>query len=488
MNVNFCGAPTKNIKNDVQSLIKQCEKASISVAYLKKSGVELIKQSLDENKDSNAKISIITSLDFGITNVEGLRESLNMGMKCGIMHDKKFHPKLYIFEMGEGNAAMIVGSSNLSNGGLSTNYEANLVISGKVSDSPIKEAIEYFSLIESESVPLDEKIIDLYGERKSTIDEIKNQIGDDDANLDELNEYLNGKTSSENLTDDEIEDIFAEAEKSHADADSMYKKGMIHESVELYKKAYNIFNQFDDAHDSNMISDGKINCLVGMARSFCNLYQFESAQRYTNEAENLAKIIDDSDYLLAVLVWSVSSQTELDDKNKKCDQFIKRYESKQNKSEYSNDSGIGRVYLASANCKFKLNNKGEAIKNLFSAISHLENALQNSEDDWNRMIDHLNLAAVYEAKRIIDHKDDFDGIKITNHYEDALKLAKKLKSRFWEGSIRIDMAESFFFPSENETIHELKKARNIFSELGYDEIIQTVDEMTKKWEEYFKNN
>ena len=145
MNVNFCGAPTKNIKNDVQSLIKQCEKASMSVAYLKKSGVELIKQSLDENKDSNTKISIITSLDFGITDVEGLRESLNMDVECSIMHGKNFHPKLYIFEMAKGNATMIVGSSNLSNGGLSTNYEANLVINGKVSDSPIKEAIEYFS-------------------------------------------------------------------------------------------------------------------------------------------------------------------------------------------------------------------------------------------------------------------------------------------------------------------------------------------------------
>ena len=488
MNVNFCGAPIKSIKNDIQALIKQCEKASISVAYLKKSGVELIKQSLEENKDRNAKISLITSLDFGITDVDGLRESLNMGMRCGIMHDKNFHPKLYIFEMGEGNAAMIVGSSNLSNGGLSTNYEANLVISGKVSDSPIKEAIEYFSLIESESVPLDEKIIDLYGERKSTIDEIKNQIDDDEATLDELNEYLNSKTSSENLTEDEIEDIFAEADNNHDEANAFFEKGMIHESIELYKKAYNIYN-IVDAHDSNIISDGKINCLVGMARSSCKLYQFEYAQRYTNEAEKLAEklaeIIDDSNHLLNVLVCSVSSQTELDAENKKCNQFIERYESKQNK--YDNDSGIGRVYLASANCKFKLNNKGEAIKNLFSAISHLENALQNSEDDWNRMIDHLNLAAVYEAKRIIARKDDSDGIKITNHYEDALKLADKLKLRFWEGSIRINMGECFFY-TEKETFSQFKIARRMFSELGYDEIIRTVDEMIKKWEEYYENN
>lgn len=488
MNVNFCGAPTKNIKNDMQTLIKQCEKASISVAYLKNSGVELLKESLDENKDSNAKISIITSLDFGITDVEGLRESLNMGLRCSIMHAKNFHPKLYIFEMGEGNAAMIVGSSNLSNGGLSTNYEANLVISGKVSNSPIKEAIEYFSLIESESVPLDEKIIDLYGERKSTIDDIKNRIGDDEANLDELNEYLNSKTSSENLTEDEIDDLFAEADNNHDEADAFFEKGMIHESIELYKKAYNIYN-IVDAHDSNIISDGKINCLVGMARSSCKLYQFEYAQRYTNEAEKLAQklaeIIDDSNHLLNVLVCSVSSQTELDAENKKCNQFIERYESKQNK--YDNDSGIGRVYLASANCKFKLNNKGEAIKNLYSAIFHLENALQNSNDDWNLMIDHLNLAAVYEAKRIIARKDDFDGIKITNHYEDALKLADMLKLRFWEGSIRINMGECFFY-TEKETFSQLKIARRIFSELGYDEIIRTVDEMTKKWEEYYKNN
>ena len=486
MNVNFCGAPTKSIKNDVQALIKQCEKASISVAYLKKSGVELIKQSLDENKDRNAKISIITSLDFGITDVEGLRESLNMGMRCGIMHGKNFHPKLYIFEMAGGNATLIVGSSNLSNGGLSTNYEANLLISGKASDSPIKEAIEYFSLIESESIPLDEKIINLYGERKSTIDEIKNQIDDDGTNLDELNEYLNGKTSLEKLTEDEIDDLLVDAENHHDEADALFEKGMIHESIELYKKAYDIFNQYVDAHDSNIISYGKISCLVGMARSSCRLYQFEYAQRYTNEAEKLAEKINDANYLLNVLVWSVSSQTELEDENKKCNQFIELYELPQNK--YNNDSGIGRLYLASANCKFKLNIKGEAIKNLYSAIHNLENALKNSENDWNRMIDNLNLAAVYEAKRIIDHKDDSDGIKITNHYEDALKLAKKLESKFWQGIIRIDMAESFYFAEKSITFGQLKISRKIFSELGYNEIIQTIDEMTKKWEKYYKNN
>ena len=491
MNVNFCGAPTKSIKNDMQALIKQCEKASISVAYLKKSGVELIKQSLDENKDRNAKISIITSLDFGITDVEGLRESLNMGVGCGIMHGKNFHPKLYIFEMAGGDATMIIGSSNLSNGGLSTNYEANMLISGKVSDSPIKEAIEYFSLIESESISLDEKIIDIYDKRKSTIDEIKNQIDDDVATLDELNEYLNGKISSENLTEDEIDDLFTEAETNHDEANTLFEKGMIHESIELYKKAYDIFN-IVNAHNSNIISDGKINCLVGMARSSCKLYQFESAQRYTNEAEKLAQklaeIIDDSNPLLNVLVWSISSQTELNDENKKCDMFIKRYESKQNKSEYSDDSGIGRVYLASANCKFKLGNKGEAIKNLFSAISYLENALQNSEDDWNLMIDHLNLAAVYEAKRIINRKDDSDGGKIRKHYEDALKLADKLKLKFWQGNIRIDMAESFYYSGKSETSLYLNKSRKIFSELGYDEIVRVIDKITKKWEEYFKNN
>lgn len=487
MNVHFYGAPTNDIKNDVQVLIKQCEKASISVAYLKKSGVELIKQSLEENKDRNAKISLITSLDFGITDVEGLHESLNMGMKCGIMHGKNFHPKLYIFEMAGEDATMIVGSSNLSNGGLSTNYEANLLISGKVSDSPIKEAIEYFSLIASESIPLDEEIINLYGERKSTIDEINNKIDDDGATLDKLNEYLNRKTSSENLTEVEIHDLFIKAEKTHAYADDMYEKGMMHEAVESYKEAHNIFNKFVDEHDSNEILVEKINCLVGMAKSHSRLYQFKDAQIYINKAERLAEKTDDLSVLLDVLSWSVLSQSKNDVINNKCNRFIELYESDKSDLEYSDDSGIGCVYLASANCKNKLNIKGAAIKNLHNAIHHFENYLQNSERDWNRMIAHTNLAHAYEAKRIIGKKDNSDEIKIRKHYADALELANKLKLKFWQGSIIIDMAECFYY-SEKERFGHLKISRKFFSELGYDEIIRTIDETTKEWVEYYKNN
>ena len=157
MRIEFVGSPIKNIKHKIRYLINNSENVKIAVAYLKNSGLESIKQSLKENRQNNKKISIITGLDFGITDSESLLELQNMNISCNIINDLNFHPKLYIFENFD-SATMILGSSNLSEGGLAINYEANIIITGKKFESPLKDAIEYFSFLQSKSIPLNEKI------------------------------------------------------------------------------------------------------------------------------------------------------------------------------------------------------------------------------------------------------------------------------------------------------------------------------------------
>jgi len=194
MQIEFVGSPIKNIKTKIRHLINNSDNVKIAVAYLKNSGLESIKQSLKENRQNNKKISIITGLDFGITDSESLLELQNMNISCNIINDLNFHPKLYIFENFD-SATMILGSSNLSEGGLAINYEANIIITGKKSESPLKDAIEYFSFLQSKSIPLNQKIINLY--RESTLDSDKHVESNNEKER-ELKEYLNNITKINN--------------------------------------------------------------------------------------------------------------------------------------------------------------------------------------------------------------------------------------------------------------------------------------------------
>jgi len=493
MDIKFIGAPIKNIENEVQTLFKRSENVSIAVAFLKNSGMELIKKSIEESKNNGTKISIVTGLDFGITDSESLRELLDMGISCNVINDVNYHPKMYIFETGEDNATMIVGSSNLSKGGLSTNYEANILVTGKVSESPIKDAIEYFSNIQLRSVPIDEKIIDLYAKSKVTIDLINKSVNDDEKHKDirkQLNAYLQNKSTFEELNETNIDELMENAIDKHKFAHDLFESGEINESFSLFKESYNIYDKLLNMSDNmnNEIFDGKINCLIGLARSCCHVYEYKDARKYTDEAEKLAemlyKTINDVDCILDVLNWSVSSRVETNEINEVCDKFIKIYESRSDESEYDNYNAIGSVYHSSARNKFELNPKNPiAVKHIYNAIEYLRKELEFSTSDYACMVSHLNMVAAYYTQINIENKVGRYETNIKGHFESARDIAKnKLKSKFWEGSIKIDVA--LYSVTETQKKHqcsELKIARKIFDGLGYDMIVARIDELKQSY-------
>lgn len=100
------------------------------VAFAKKSGVSRIQDAMQTFVENGGNIEGVVGVDSKGTSVEGLTLLLELTNNLYIYHDEdgnhSFHPKIYIFEKAEVGAKIWIGSSNLTAGGLFTNYEIDV--------------------------------------------------------------------------------------------------------------------------------------------------------------------------------------------------------------------------------------------------------------------------------------------------------------------------------------------------------------------------
>ncbi|MEN5081002.1 phospholipase D family protein [Bosea sp. TWI1241] len=107
------------------------ERGRILVAWARVYGVGLLQKILGPRM---AKLEVVVGLSFGGTSAEALMHLHQMGAQVRLFHKhprQTFHPKIYCFDSGGShprNARVLVGSSNLTGGGLFSNYEGNLTI------------------------------------------------------------------------------------------------------------------------------------------------------------------------------------------------------------------------------------------------------------------------------------------------------------------------------------------------------------------------
>ncbi|MDN2713222.1 phospholipase D family protein [Janthinobacterium sp. SUN118] len=118
-----------------------------AVAWANYSGMNRLFDSMQTFLSKGGRIRVTVGLDFGSTTYEGLGRLLELEHDDNIIthvffdenQARTFHPKVFLFSNDE-EAYLLVGSNNMTSGGLETNIEAALGFSGALRDKTISDA------------------------------------------------------------------------------------------------------------------------------------------------------------------------------------------------------------------------------------------------------------------------------------------------------------------------------------------------------------
>lgn len=117
---------------------------TVFVAFARNSGVLRIKDALQRFRMQGGSVHVHVGVDLGGTSYEALTALLLHTDSLTVVHSEggqTFHPKLYHF-VGATDTVLVVGSNNLTGGGLWTNFESAWLVALDRSDPMQKHSID----------------------------------------------------------------------------------------------------------------------------------------------------------------------------------------------------------------------------------------------------------------------------------------------------------------------------------------------------------
>ena len=155
MEITFTDNIKQNLLEVLNQTIPKAKEIKFAVAFMKHSGFILIEHILNKCLTSRKSIEFLIGLDFRTTEPKVLRFLKKLSdesplIKCYCFSDPSFkdtpiyHPKLYLLNNGE-SATIIIGSSNLTGGGLKNNVEVNAVITASLKEEIVSDIYELYS-------------------------------------------------------------------------------------------------------------------------------------------------------------------------------------------------------------------------------------------------------------------------------------------------------------------------------------------------------
>ena len=116
----------------LEMALADCDSAVFNVAFIMRSGLELLKKHIRRVVDRGCRVDVITGTYMGATQPAALSELLlefgddkNVRLRCYRNELGAFHPKVYYFKRKDSNSVIFIGSSNLTYTALKTGIEWN---------------------------------------------------------------------------------------------------------------------------------------------------------------------------------------------------------------------------------------------------------------------------------------------------------------------------------------------------------------------------
>jgi HKD family nuclease len=156
---------------DISAIVVGGDSLSFAVAYVTKSGLDLIRAPLQMRLETGTEVRILIDLSVGNTDPTALWDLLALrGRYASLLlraylpqGDSVLHSKLYI-QNGSHGVAFVTGSANLSGPALQTSKEHGLRVTGQATDKPIADATAFFEALwnSPQAKPIDNETARLY--------------------------------------------------------------------------------------------------------------------------------------------------------------------------------------------------------------------------------------------------------------------------------------------------------------------------------------
>lgn len=188
----------------------------VVVAWAKRSGLRRVRTQLEAVRDRPGRTRLIVGIDEGGATRQGLELAREIFSSVHVFHDnswRTFHPKIYL-GVGEDRARLLIGSNNLTAGGVFYNYEAALecVLSLPVDQGLVDEVHQYIDRLYADDAvckPLDDSLLE------ELISNPRYRVRDEDAS----------KTAAGHADDDEPpEDVDLEPDEPEPAPGSIFGK------------------------------------------------------------------------------------------------------------------------------------------------------------------------------------------------------------------------------------------------------------------------
>jgi HKD family nuclease len=130
----------------------------VLVAWAQQSGLDHVAAVAEQIQTRGGRAEAILGVDQGIATYEGLAAALDIFDDIYLFHDgaRSFHPKVYVVE-SDAQTVAVVGSGNLTQGGLFTNFEAATVLTldrQRLDDNATRERLRnYFEAFTGPGAP-----------------------------------------------------------------------------------------------------------------------------------------------------------------------------------------------------------------------------------------------------------------------------------------------------------------------------------------------